>query len=59
MPKAEASHGTNAAARVSTRPARANIRYVGIISSCIGIITVATTARKARPRPANLSRAKP
>ncbi len=59
MPNAEASHGTNAAARVSTMPSRANIRYVGIISSWIGIITVARTATNAMPRPAKRSRAKP
>ena len=45
--------------RPPTMPIRANIRYVGIISSWIGIITVARMATNARPRPANLSRAKP
>ena len=42
-----------------TMPIWANSRYVGIISTWIGIITVATTARNAMPRPANLRRAKP
>ena len=59
MPKAEVSQGTNAAARVSTRPSRLNMRKVGIISSWIGTITVATMAKNPTVRPGNLSRAKP
>jgi hypothetical protein len=45
MPNAEASHGTNAAPRVSIRCSRANITYVGTRSSWMGIITVPTMRR--------------
>ena len=54
-----ASHGTIAAPSVSISPILENMTNVGIISSWIGIMIVATIRKKPIERPRNFSRAKP
>ena len=51
MPNAVASHGTIAAPSPLSSPSRENRMYVGIISSCVGIMIVATIAKNPTLRP--------